>query len=141
MTGRYFVDSKVWLYLFTEDDAGKRDGGDTFFRERTGADALCVSWQIVNEVWGNLLRKGKSDEVARGMVEHILRSCELVDFSLDLLLRAHDLRSRHAVSFWDSLVVAAALTADCDCLVSEDMQDGKRFDGLLVRNIFTRDGR
>jgi len=136
MTGRYFVDSNIWLYLFTEDDAGKRDTADKFFCERTGTDVVCVSWQIVNEVWSNLLRKGKSDEVARGMAEHILRSCELVDFSFDLLVRAHDLRFRHAVSFWDSLVVAAAMAADCDTLVSEDLQDGKRFDGLLVRNIF-----
>jgi len=136
MTGRYFVDSNVWLYLFTEDDAGKRDTADTFFREHAGTDAMFVSWQIVNEVWSNLLRKEKSEVVARGMAERILRSCELVDFSFDLLLRAHNLRSHHAVSFWDSLVVAAALAADCDCLVSEDMQDGKRFDSLAVRNIF-----
>ena len=41
------------------------------------------------------------------------------------------------VSFWDSLVIAAALEAGCDTFASEDMQDGMKFGNVIVRNIFT----
>jgi len=136
MTGRYFVDSNIWLYLFTNDDLDKKNMAKAFLDELVGTGSLFVSWQVLNEVWFNLLKKGVDRAETLAMAKHIRELSEVVDFSFDLLVRAHDLRCRHAVSFWDSLVVAAALAADCDYLLSEDMQDGKRFDGLLVRNIF-----
>ena len=139
MTEKYFIDSNVWLYLFADDDSDKKARADTFLSERTGRDALFTSWQVVNEVWSNLLRKGKSDEVAREMAEHILQSCQLVDFSYGLLVSAHGLRLRNTLHFWDSLIIAAALESDSDILVSEDMQDGRTFGRLTVRNIF-KDG-
>lgn len=36
---------------------------------------------------------------------------------------------RYQISHWDALIVAAALTAGCDTLYSEDMQDGQVFEG------------
>jgi predicted nucleic acid-binding protein len=139
MTEKYFIDSNVWLYLFVDSDSDKKARADTFLSERTGRDSLFTSWQVVNEVWNNLLRKGKSDEVAREMAEHILLSCQLVDFSYALLVSAHGLRLRNTLHFWDSLIIAAALESDSDTLVSEDMQHGRTFGRLTVRNIF-KDG-
>jgi predicted nucleic acid-binding protein len=136
MTARCFVDSNVWLYFFLKDDSRKKDLANEFINVRAGQGLLFVSWQVLNEVWGNLLKKGRSDAVAYGMVEYMLRSCMVVDFSFEMLKRAHELRQGHSVSFWDSLVVAAALEAKCDFLVSEDMQDGKWFGTLRVRNLF-----
>jgi predicted nucleic acid-binding protein len=41
------------------------------------------------------------------------------------------------VSYWDALILAAALAAGCDTLYSEDMQDGQIFEGrLTVKNPF-----
>jgi predicted nucleic acid-binding protein len=45
-----------------------------------------------------------------------------------ILLDASQLRQEYALSFWDSMVVACALTAEADILYSEDMQDG-----LIIR--------
>ena len=43
---------------------------------------------------------------------------------------------RYGFSFYDSLMVAAALEAGCATLYSEDMQDGQRIEGLTIRNPF-----
>ena len=43
---------------------------------------------------------------------------------------------RYGYSFYDSLIVAAALGAGCTTLYSEDMQDGQRIEGLTIRNPF-----
>jgi len=41
------------------------------------------------------------------------------------------------ISFWDALIVEAALTAGASTLLTEDLQDGQVFDGLLrVENPF-----
>jgi predicted nucleic acid-binding protein len=50
-------------------------------------------------------------------------------------LKASRLRTQHQFSYWDSLIVAAALEAGCSVLYSEDMQDGQVIDGRLsIRN-------
>jgi predicted nucleic acid-binding protein len=136
MTGRSFIDSNVWVYLFIDEDTTQQRIAGDFLLSKKETGGLFISWQVVNEVWNTLLKKQVPDKKAREMVEHTLQSCELVDFSYALIVSAHDLRTRHSVSFWDSLVVAAALAADCDVLVSEDMQDGKKFGRLRVKNIF-----
>jgi predicted nucleic acid-binding protein len=45
----------------------------------------------------------------------------------------------HALSYWDSLVVAAAARAGCACILTEDLDDGAIFDGVRVENPFRSD--
>ena len=136
MTGKCFLDSNAWVYFFTPEDQTKHDIIKRFVKERQASGLLFTSWQIINEVWRTLLRKNVRGPVAREMAEFIYTSCERVDFSFDLLELAHELRSRHSVSYWDSLVVAAAMKSDCRYLISEDMQDGRWFDNTKISNIF-----
>jgi len=134
MIEKCFVDSNVWVYLLADDDPVKKmQAGQLLSRVRHKV----VSWQIVNEVCANLIRKkGKSETLVRHAIDYMCQSCEVVNFSLPLLEAASDLRLKHGVSFWDSLVIAAALEAGCDTFASEDMQDGQKFGRMTVRNIF-----
>jgi predicted nucleic acid-binding protein len=49
---------------------------------------------------------------------------------------ASQLREDLSFSFWDSQIIACALTSGCGILVSEDMQDGQIIDGMAIKNIF-----
>ena len=51
-------------------------------------------------------------------------------------LGASDLARLHQLSFWDALIIRAALQANCRVLLSEDMQDDRRIDGLRIVNPF-----
>ena len=42
----------------------------------------------------------------------------------------------HGFSFHDALIVALALNAGCDTLLTEDLQAGRRIDGLVIVNPF-----
>lgn len=55
---------------------------------------------------------------------------------LELILRAIDLRRLHPMSFWDALIVASALHANCKILYSEDLQHGRKYEGLTIVNPF-----
>jgi len=134
MTGKCFFDSNVWIYLLSDDDPAKKEQAGRMLSE---VKQKVVSWQVVNEVCANLLKKkNKSESFVHVAINFICESCEVVDFSVPLLEIASELRSRHGVSFWDSLVVAAAHAAGCDTIVSEDMQDGRKFGRMVIRNIF-----
>ncbi len=48
------------------------------------------------------------------------------------------LGERYQIGHWDSVIISAALTAGCDTLYSEDMQDGQVFERrLTVKNPFS----
>jgi predicted nucleic acid-binding protein len=54
-----------------------------------------------------------------------------------VLTGAHEIEQRYRLSWWDSLVVAAAQVQGCAILLSEDLQDGATFAGVTVRNPFS----
>jgi len=56
--------------------------------------------------------------------------------TVDISLLASRLREKYSFSFWDSIIVATAKTANCDLLMSEDMQDGLVIDDLTINDVF-----
>ena len=134
MTEKCFIDSNIWIYLLTDDDPVKAARANALLatiRQKV------VSWQVINEVCVNLIRKkGKDESFVLTTLDFICESCEVVDFTVPLLETASHLRTRYSVSFWDSLVIAAALATECDALLSEDLQNGQRYGRMVVHNIF-----
>jgi len=101
-------------------------------RERRGV----VSTQILQEYFVSAVRKlSVPAEAARRKVE-LFSHFDLVVVQYEDILAAIDLHRLHQISFWDALVVRAALKSRCSRLVSEDFQHGRRFDGLEVVNPF-----
>jgi predicted nucleic acid-binding protein len=56
--------------------------------------------------------------------------------TLDLHAAARALAEDHRLSFYDALIVASAIEADCHVLYSEDMQHGHTIGGLTIVNPF-----
>ena len=75
------------------------------------------------------------------VVENAFRQALLIDvvpLDVDLHVEALALMARYGFSIYDSLIVAAALSANCTTLHSEDLQHGQVIDGrLTVRNPFS----
>jgi predicted nucleic acid-binding protein len=84
-----------------------------------------VSTQIINEVCSVLRRKASfSEEQIQRIISTFNFRCTVVQLSVETLSDASNLRLRYGFSFWDSLIVASALSANAEILHSEDMQDG-----------------
>jgi len=66
------------------------------------------------------------------IVEAFYRRCRIINTGLECHRTASRLRSAYQFSFWDSLIVAAALEAGCNVLNSEDMQHGQVVDKELI---------
>ncbi|GHT27607.1 twitching motility protein PilT [Bacteroidia bacterium] len=136
MYDRIFVDSNVWVYLFASDDSSKRSISECFISENLRNTTFVVSWQVMNEVANVLKRKGFNESNIRFVTNSMLKICIVHDFSENILLSASLLREKHSFSFWDSLIIASAVDAQCEMVVSEDMQDNQKIKGLQIRNIF-----
>jgi len=126
-----FVDSNVWLYGFSTDkrEERKRILAKQLIKEKR----IIVSTQVINEVCRNLLRKHKLDEQSIvKLVMSFYSKYQVISFDLNILESASNIRTQYNISFWDSLIVSCALSADVDILYSEDMQDGLILDKKLT---------
>ena len=133
MTEKCFIDSNIWIYALTDDDPIKAMRANTVL---SGIRQKVISWQVINEVCVNLIRKKKDEPFVATTLNFMYESCEVIDFTVPLLETASHLRSRHSISFWDSLIVATALAVECDTLLSEDLQHGQRYGQMTIHNIF-----
>ncbi|MDP3878125.1 MAG: PIN domain-containing protein [Methylobacter sp.] len=106
------------------------------------SSGITVSEQVIAEVSVNLLKKGKLSELELGrIVEAFYRRYRVLAASLETHQFASKLRGCYCLSYWDSLIVAAALQTDCTILYSEDMQNGLVFEeGLLIVNLLEQPG-
>ncbi len=128
---RCFVDSNIWLYAFIrkpDEDCRHEQARELVRRCRD----IAVSEQGIAEVSSNLLKKGGfSEERLSPIVEAFYRRYRVFAPALETHLAAGRLRGRYHLSYWDSLIVAAALQTDSRVLYSEDMQSGLVIDGSL----------
>ncbi len=128
---RQFVDSNIWLYAFIQrpDEDKRHEQAKNLIQHSRG---ITVSEQVIAEVSVNLLKKGKLSEPQLGrIVEAFYRRYRVLAPSLETHQIAGKLRGHYCLSYWDSLIVAAALQTNCTILYSEDMQNGLVFEDVL----------
>jgi predicted nucleic acid-binding protein len=97
-----------------------------------------VSVQVLNEFTAVARRKlGYSWDSINDAIDDVLA---LVAPPLPLTIKTHsaarEIAKNHGFSFYDALIVAAALEAGCDTLYSEDMQHGRVIGRLILCNPF-----
>jgi predicted nucleic acid-binding protein len=134
-----FFDSNILLYLFDQDANAKRKRAIELVRQGVDDGSACISFQVVQEAlnvlsWKNAFSSGpdQTKEFLRGT---LMPLCSVFP-SEGLYSKALSLQIRWQLSFYDSLIVAAALEAGCKRLLSEDMQDGQRIESLRIENPF-----
>lgn len=142
MSADAFLDSNVLLYTFDRTDARKRSiAGELVARSiRDGSGA--VSWQVVQEVLNVLTRKlrpAMTEADAASYLSVALEPLWVVQPSVPLFRAALELQARYGYSWFDSLIVASALSAGCSRLYTEDLQHGQRIGRLVVENPFRLD--
>jgi predicted nucleic acid-binding protein len=136
MSGRSFLDTNVLVYTDDQDAPEKQRRALDLVAECRRRRSGVVSTQVLQEYFVTVTRKlGVPADLARRKTE-LFGRLHLVTTGLDDILAAIDLHRLHGVPFWDALIVRAAQVAGCTRLLSEDLQAGRRFDGLEVVNPF-----
>ena len=134
-----FIDSNVFVYLFDETDERKREIADGIVKSALQDHSASISFQVVQEILNAVTRKlptPMTAEDAGRFLEQVLGPLWRIYPSLALYRRALGVQARYRYSFYDSLIVAAALEAGCTRLYSEDLQAGQEINGLTIENPF-----
>jgi predicted nucleic acid-binding protein len=135
------VDTNVLAYAADVrrhvDDVFKIPKAALLVGELIETDALVLPAQVLAELHNLLRRKARIDSVtASDIVNEYASAATVLPTSADNLHQAFALTAAHELQTYDAIILAAAASAGCEVLYSEDMQDGFVWNGVRVVNPF-----
>lgn len=132
-----FVDTNVLLYAVSRD-AEEHDKAERANAILAARD-LALSVQVLQEFYVQATRGSRPDplthEQAARLVESFLRF-PVLDITVDVMLAAIAARQRFGLSYWDAAILEAGRALGCDVVLSEDLGDGRDYEGVRVENPF-----
>lgn len=137
MSGKAFLDTNVLVYLFDKESPAKQRRARAVL-EAEGSSAA-VSTQVLQEFYVTVTRKlghPMPERDAEAAVRE-LAALEVVPVDGPLVLSGIARSRKDRLSLWDALIVEAALQGGCRRLLTEDLQDRRRFGALHVENPFS----
>src|SRR4051794_21831674 len=126
---RAFLDTNVLIYSYDERDPGKQIAAKRLIAELIAKGSAAFSYQVVHEFFQFALVKAARKMTpadAQAFLEVVLRPMIAVGNSVNLVSQAIRVKEDHLLSWYDSLIVAAAQHAGCHVLYSEDLQHGQQ---------------
>lgn len=140
MSDKVFFDTNVLVYAFDTKEEVKSVIAKRLISEYGSKGNLILSTQVLQEFYVTVTRKGRSllsKEAAEDIISD-LAEFPLIQVDKTIISLAMKRHQSEAFSFWDSMIVEAALQSGCDILLSEDMQDGRQIGSLTIQNPFKR---
>jgi len=139
MNGRYFLDTNIFVYTFDPVDRIKREKARELVNDALTGNQGIISWQVVQEFLNVAQRKllvpFSPADCASYLNDVLAPLCEVFP-SVELYRKSLEIYERERFSFYDCLIVAAAIEAGCKTLFTEDMQAGRHISGLVLRSPF-----
>jgi len=134
MPDKVFLDSNLWIYLFLTSSKNEDIIKKTKVKNLlTNYPDVVISNQVLNEISNVLLRKYKIDnDTVEKHLRKLLNIVELYLLDDNNTFDALSLLKQYNLSFYDALIISAAIDANCNTLFSEDMQDGLKIENKLT---------
>ncbi|MYE10322.1 MAG: PIN domain-containing protein [Gammaproteobacteria bacterium] len=126
-----FLDTNVLVYA-------QGDGPKAEIARKAILDGGTISVQVLNECASVLRRKFHLEwDAVEAVVEDVCTALGAVrSFDVSTHTEALDLARTHGLNFYDALILASALEAGCEVVLTEDLQAGRRIAGLTIVNPF-----
>ncbi len=139
MMSKVFLDTNILVNAADNSDTEKKEQSRALLTSFLNDGVICaVSTQVLQEFYVVATRKlGIEPLMAKDMV-HSFRNYEVVRVVPDLIEDAIDISILNQLSFWDALIVAAAESARCENILTEDLNHGQVIRGVRVKNPFVR---
>ncbi len=141
MSGRFFLDTNIFVYTFDASAPAKAAIATELVKRAIKTKIGVISYQVVQEFFNVAMRHFESPLTAAEADQYLaatFRPLLAVHSSPALFSEALRLASKFRLAWYDSLILAAAIEAQCDTLYSEDLQHGQRLESVTVTNPFAQ---
>ncbi len=139
MNDKYFIDTNIFVYAFNQSEPVKREKAHNLVKRALFEKNGCISYQVIQEFINVATRKflvpfSVSD--CQKYLDNVLAPLCTIFSNIEIYHRALDIMERWKYSFYDSLIIAAAIQAECNILYSEDLQHQQKIQSLSIINPF-----
>jgi len=134
-----FVDTNILLYAISTqaEESEKNRKAKAIL---SNAD-LTLSVQVLQEFYVQATRPTRTDPLTHGeataLIQYWLRH-RIVPLTVQVMQDALDIKKRYQTSYWDAAILAAAASAGCSELFSEDLNSGQNYNTVRVINPFLK---
>ena len=141
MRDRFFLDTNIFVYTFDSREPKKKARAQDLVSDALTRGRGVISHQVVQEFLDVATQKFAnplSESDALVYLDRVLGPlCEVLP-TLELYRHTIGLAARWKYSFYDSLIIAAALQSECTLLYTEDLQHGQEVEGVTLTNPFLK---
>jgi predicted nucleic acid-binding protein len=128
MKDNIFLDTNILVYSYSNNEINKR----IIARELIAENNSYVSTQVLQELCNTITRKlGFSFADAINVSNEVAQNNNLHTNTQKTILKACQIAERYLFSFYDSLIVAAAIECNCTVLYSEDMHHNQIIENTI----------
>ncbi len=133
-----FFDTNILAYEFDERESQKQAVAIEFINKWRPSGYMIISTQVLQELYVVLSQKLKppvKEEIAEEVIQ-CYSKLDVVVIEPPLILEGISIKRRYKISFWDALIVAAAKSASCKIIFTEDLSHGMKIEGVEIVNPF-----
>ena len=139
MNDKYLLDTNILVYAFDKQEPQKRAIAKEYLNHLfVPGERYMLSFQVVNE-FCNVAQKKLDPPISFTNLQafiQLIPDDRIVPLEKQTTLEALHIQHTHKLSFWDSLIVAAASLDGCKYLVTEDLSDSQVVDRVTIMNPF-----
>ncbi len=139
MSQSFFLDTNVLVYSFDHSQPRKQKRAESLIVEAIESEQCAISTQVIQEflnvALGKFASRLSTGETTRFLDRVLWPLCK-VHPTAGLYTGAVSIMEETGWTFYDSLIVSAAVAARCPVLFTEDLQAGRVVRGVEIRNPF-----
>jgi predicted nucleic acid-binding protein len=131
---KVFLDTNILVYSMDSYNKDKQGRCRSLLRNVTNDMHGVISTQVMQEFYVTATKKLGAEPLTVKDIMNSFNRFEVVGITPDIINSAVDCSILNRLSFWDALIVAAAESAHCDFLWTEDLNNGQVIRGVKVEN-------
>jgi predicted nucleic acid-binding protein len=139
MSGRFFLDTNIFVYAFDAKAPAKAKKAAQLIKQAADTGEGIVSYQVVQEFFNVAFRRfaqAMSGAEAEQYLITVFRPLLAIHSSPAIYVEGLRIAGKYRFAWYDSLIVAGALEGKCETLYSEDFQHRRVIEGLRIENPF-----
>lgn len=138
MSADRFFDTNVVVYAYDSSDPVRQSKAQRALTEAFARGDGAVSTQVFGEFFHTVVIRKKimTSAEALAIIATLEAGLQVESITPPLVREAVLTHQRYQLRYWDSLIVATARQCGCKEVVSEDMNDGQDYGGVVVMNPF-----
>lgn len=136
MSDRIFVDTNILVYAHDLSGEDRHARASAVIEGLWEAETGVISTQVLQEFYVTVTRKIKNPlkpDAAREIIRNYLAWPIQVN-DPEMTIRASEIEEKHRLSFWDAMIVAAALQLQAQKIFTQDLNHGQIIEGILIEN-------